>query len=507
MKINILFFSIATLLLTFSFIENSLGVISLPPTPHGAPQCNLVQERDPNGNVVSCYDDFNNFQCSQICISDLGVCGVLNCQPTSSNQQSSSIQASLTSSTNYAAFEEIISLQISASSTNLNRRIVALGYLSDGSWEYCCTIPNCGYSSSNCQSTSSHTFSEVVSHEDLYNNVDHTVTYYGVVYDSPITGGPGGIRYCPDGSCLTKSINILRDVTLSSPQNGAILNNPRPTLEWNSVQGANYYHVYVDVDDSERTRRFSPCTSLNQVQVSTDLGDGNYLWSAKACRDIECRYCSNYASERSFTIDTQQPTVSISILPQQPTATTNVTYTATASDNVGVIRTKIYINENNDDFYEVQPECNAPTCSITRGPYQAGQRIRYYALARDAAGNQGDSGTREFTTVDCVTDAHCPSNRPHCVNNQCVECVTNAHCVALGRTCEPSYPNRYARCNTATYTCSVCGECAVNSDCTPGYCCPKEGNPGPGNLADGQCFPTSTSRVYTQNPRWLCASG
>jgi hypothetical protein len=92
--------------------------------------------------------------------------------------------------------------------------------------------------------------------------------------------------------------------------------------------------------------------------------------------------------------------------------------------------------------------------------------------------------------------------------------VDNDQCMSIGNTCgAKGFPNRYARCDDPsedddgiiTYTCSICGGCNFNSDCTGTYCCPNEGplitgNSGPGNTADGQCY----TGVYTE-PQYLCS--
>jgi len=87
------------------------------------------------------------------------------------------------------------------------------------------------------------------------------------------------------------------------------------------------------------------------------------------------------------------PTVdSISHAPAGNPPAGTVTFTATASDADGDLqKVTIYVDENNDGDYAdpgEQTVCTTPPspCSVTR-TYVAGQFIKYYAGARDVAGN------------------------------------------------------------------------------------------------------------------------
>ncbi len=79
-----------------------------------------------------------------------------------------------------------------------------------------------------------------------------------------------------------------------------------------------------------------------------------------------------------------------------------------------------------------------------------------------------------------------------------LQCTTDADCVALGWTCEPTYPGRYAGCDLSTNTCTRCGVCTYNSDCEPSYCCEDIRTGGPGGT---QCV---SKGIYTSNPKYLC---
>jgi hypothetical protein len=87
--------------------------------------------------------------------------------------------------------------------------------------------------------------------------------------------------------------------------------------------------------------------------------------------------------------DTQRPSVQVSHA-EDPQHCGQVIYTATASDNVGVTRIKIYLNGA-----LVQTCNNTTSCSFTGG---AGS---YYATAEDAAGNIATSETKQAPAPFC----------------------------------------------------------------------------------------------------------
>lgn len=95
--------------------------------------------------------------------------------------------------------------------------------------------------------------------------------------------------------------------------------------------------------------------------------------------------------------DSQAPTVGISHSPSGNSIPTTqvITFTATASDNVGVTRIDIYVTAPGQFPGKVKSCTNASSCSYTGGPYSQGN-LSYYAVARDAAGNET---TSSVTTV------------------------------------------------------------------------------------------------------------
>jgi len=92
--------------------------------------------------------------------------------------------------------------------------------------------------------------------------------------------------------------------------------------------------------------------------------------------------------------DTQPPSVSISHSPSGnslPTGST-ITFTATASDDVGVTRIDIWVTAPGQ-FPVLAKTCtNKTTCKYTGGPYNTQGNLSYFAIAADAAGHETNSG-------------------------------------------------------------------------------------------------------------------
>ena len=92
--------------------------------------------------------------------------------------------------------------------------------------------------------------------------------------------------------------------------------------------------------------------------------------------------------------DTQAPSVNISHSPSGnslPTGST-ITFTANASDDVGVTRIDIWVTAPGQ-FPVLAKTCNnKTTCSYTGGPYNTQGNLSYFAIAADAAGHETNSG-------------------------------------------------------------------------------------------------------------------
>lgn len=95
--------------------------------------------------------------------------------------------------------------------------------------------------------------------------------------------------------------------------------------------------------------------------------------------------------------DNQAPSVGISHSPSGgsiPTTQT-ITFTANASDNVGVTRIDIYVTAPGQFPGKVKTCSNTASCAFTGGPYAQGN-LSYYAVARDAAGNETTSSVQSI---------------------------------------------------------------------------------------------------------------
>jgi len=96
------------------------------------------------------------------------------------------------------------------------------------------------------------------------------------------------------------------------------------------------------------------------------------------------------------------------------------------------------------------------------------------------------------TCVECVTDDHCPDDRPACNRNSgvCVPCTTDVHCAGLGTpacsatiqkcvSCTNDHhcaPGLQGVCNSGTQACVQCifdSHCTDDHHCAGGYVCQK----------------------------------
>lgn len=92
--------------------------------------------------------------------------------------------------------------------------------------------------------------------------------------------------------------------------------------------------------------------------------------------------------------DTQPPSVSVSHSPPGASLPTGsmITFTANASDNVGVTRIDLWVTAPGGWPTLVRTCNNTTTCSHTGGPYNAQGNLSYFAIAADAAGHEANSG-------------------------------------------------------------------------------------------------------------------
>lgn len=99
-------------------------------------------------------------------------------------------------------------------------------------------------------------------------------------------------------------------------------------------------------------------------------------------------------------VDDEPPLVQIAHAPTgvgQPDTSDVVTFTATATDNVGVARIEIWLTGPGSRQARLVRSCsNVPSCIYPGGPFPSGTGS-YFARAWDIAGNVGESPTMRFT--------------------------------------------------------------------------------------------------------------
>ena len=103
--------------------------------------------------------------------------------------------------------------------------------------------------------------------------------------------------------------------------------------------------------------------------------------------------------------DSQAPSVSVSHSPSGgslPTGST-ITFSANASDNLGVVTIELWVTAPGGWPTLVKTCSNSSSCSFTGGPYPTQGNLAYFAIARDAAGNQGSSNSGSVQLYVVIT--------------------------------------------------------------------------------------------------------
>jgi len=103
--------------------------------------------------------------------------------------------------------------------------------------------------------------------------------------------------------------------------------------------------------------------------------------------------------------DTQPPSVSVSHSPSGGSLPTgsSITFTANASDNLGVARIDLWVTPPGGWPTLVKTCNNQSTCSFTGGPYPTQGNLSYFAIAADAAGNEANSGPGSVVLYVVIT--------------------------------------------------------------------------------------------------------
>ncbi len=207
----------------------------------------------------------------------------------------------------------------------------------------------------------------------------------------------------PAGAPFTKIWRLRNDGTCTWNEeykvvftDGAPMNNPTPLSIPNLVAPGGTIDIAVDLVAPSASGSYTGNYQIRNPQgVHFGVGaSGQTPFYVK----IVVGAPSGPSPTAPPVADTQAPSVSISHSPSGNTVSTTqaITFTANASDNVGVTRIDIYVAAPGA-FPGVAKTCNNTTsCSYTGGPYGTQGNLSYYAVARDAAGNQT---TSSVTTI------------------------------------------------------------------------------------------------------------
>jgi len=96
--------------------------------------------------------------------------------------------------------------------------------------------------------------------------------------------------------------------------------------------------------------------------------------------------------------DNQAPNVWVAHSPSgegKPTDIDEVTFTAEANDDIGVVKIELWISPPGETARILTTCSNTNSCEATAGPFDTGE-MSFWAKAYDAANNQGESETEQF---------------------------------------------------------------------------------------------------------------
>lgn len=264
--------------------------------------------------------------------------------------------------------------------------------------------------SSNCYNKDS---SCVIDVTQSLNNLKNTIDKLAEV---PQVDGVR-IVYLPDGSnpCDTKLCNpqnfdtILGYIaaktigtTIDNPPTVSVSRSPSSptpsqsvTFTASSADDKGLVSVEIFVDGSSLGSCSAGGTSNICAKVAGPYSAGsthNYYAKATDSNDQ-----ATQSSTNSFSIATidNPPTASISHSPLNPDSSSIVTFTATASDDVGLTSLEIFVGGSL--LGSCTTSQTSKTCIKTGGPYTGGTSYLYYARAFDTAGNSGTSSTSTFS--------------------------------------------------------------------------------------------------------------
>ena len=155
-----------------------------------------------------------------------------------------------------------------------------------------------------------------------------------------------------------------------------------PTINYNMTGSVLVSGVVASDNclDSARLREYY-CSSPNSTSAS------NVIYTCP-------NGCSNNACKMQNATDTTPPTVSVSHSPLNPYQGQNVTFTASASDNVGLNTLWIFVDnywtQICRSYSALSGSCKYMTSNLSAGNHT------YYAIAIDTSGNSASTSIKQF---------------------------------------------------------------------------------------------------------------
>lgn len=175
----------------------------------------------------------------------------------------------------------------------------------------------------------------------------------------------------------------MHEIFISDPQDNLTLKNRITISASSSDLNLSSIGIYVD-EINVATCFSSPCIYNGYFSA----GNHSYYAVLQAAGKLIT------SRKNSFLImqngqDLSQPSIYVTQSPENPTTKKNVIITADASDNVGISKITIYV----DDIAVMT--CYTSTCIYSKSEWSFGNHT-FYAVARDTSGNEARTATKSF---------------------------------------------------------------------------------------------------------------
>ncbi|HUU79291.1 MAG TPA: hypothetical protein VMX55_13180 [candidate division Zixibacteria bacterium] len=179
-------------------------------------------------------------------------------------------------------------------------------------------------------------------------------------------------------------------LTLLSPNNSTIDNDPTPYLEWSSESGAILYQIQID-NDADFLSTIIDSETTNTDYITAALADSVYYWRVRA-KDAAENW-GDWSVVWNFQIDTIAPSITnVGNNPTSPTDVDSVIVSCDVSDLNGIDLVILHYRINAGIWNDVtMAMVSATNYQIVLGPFSYNLLIEYTISAFDTAINPNEA--------------------------------------------------------------------------------------------------------------------